>query len=181
MSGSFFFCMVRHARRLPHYTVTRWQLRRLLTRQNILIADVIILPSLRLIPEPTSQRLWEKWTMRKLQNCHFTAHTVNTEKTCLFCNKTSFSSFKNKNAEAPLSHIFDWCLTIDFMLHWHISLSHVSNTGLMNNGQTEDVWTRAAAFNNANFCYSLPLKSGKHLNKCLQHQIPSIPHLIRGY
>lgn len=143
MSGRFLFffsCMVRHAQRLPHYTVTQWQLRRLLTHQNIIIVDVIILPSLRLIPEPTSQRLWEKWTMRKLQNCHFIAHTT-MKKTCLFCTKISFP-LKKKYAETPLSHIFDWCLTIHFILHWHISLSHTSNTRLMNNGQTEEIWTQ---------------------------------------
>lgn len=98
MSGSFFFLHGEARMEAPHYTVTRWQLRRLLTRQNILIADVIILPSLRLIPEPTSQRLWEKWTMRKFQSCHFTAHTAtaNTHTTCLFCTNTSFPLLKTK-------------------------------------------------------------------------------------
>lgn len=44
---------------------------------------------------------------------------------------------KKQIAEAPLSKIFDWCLTILFMLHWHVSLSNMSNTRLTNNGQTE--------------------------------------------
>lgn len=161
--------MVRHAQRLPHYTVTRWQLRRLLTRQNILIADVIILPSLRLIPEPTSQRLWEKWTMRKLQNCHFTAHTtmINTGKTCLFCN-ISFPLKKNKKKNRLQKHRLATCLTDAWQYIWcytDISHCHICPTQgwwtmdrLRKCERSCLLFTGAGAFGNVEFCYFIPPK-----------------------
>lgn len=107
-------------------------------------------------------------------------------KTCLFCAKISFPL--KKIAETPLSHIFDWCLTIHFMLHWHISLSHTSNTKLMNNGQTEEMWTQLFTIYMVwcfQQCWVLLFFSPKEWQTSKQvyanHQIPSIPLLIRGY
>lgn len=178
--------MVRHAQRLPHYTVTQWQLRRLLTHQNIIIVDVIILPSLRLIPEPTSQRLWEKWTMRKLQNCHFIAHTT-MKKTCLFCTKISFPLKKNMQKHHLATYLTDawqYILYYTDTSHCHIHPTRgwwtMDRLRKYERSFLQFIW--AGTFNNAEFCYFFFPKEWQTSKQVYaSHQIPSIPLLIRGY
>lgn len=142
MSGSLFlilFCMVRHAQRLPYYTVmvTATMTPDMPEHFNCGCYYPAILATDSWANKPASLREvnYEKVTELSLHCPH---NHGKYRKPCLFRTKISFPV--KKNAEPPLSHIFDWCLTMHFMLQWHVSLSHMSNTKLMNNRHTEEMW-----------------------------------------